>query len=194
MFLSTANPATVVTYHKILNHFFCPGLKSDAFQHCKSCHSYQMVGNPFRPSQKLNYSPFLPSSRINIDFAGPLFKTKSGCQYLLTIMCALTRFPETIALRNSKTKTIVKALVNFFAFVGLPGSVQIDQGSNNISGIFNKACMNLASHLLIILKVRCLRKISSNFALTQKMIGMRAYICFICCKEICTRVSWVQPI
>ena len=34
------------------------------------------------------------------------------------------------------------------------------------------------SHLLIILKGRCLKKISSNFALTQKMIGMRAYICF----------------
>ena len=27
------------TYHKILNHFFRPGLKSDVSQHCKSCHT-----------------------------------------------------------------------------------------------------------------------------------------------------------
>ena len=31
------------TYHKILNHFFWPGLKSDVSQHCKSCHNCQMV-------------------------------------------------------------------------------------------------------------------------------------------------------
>ena len=39
------------TYHKILNHFFWPGLKSDVSQHCKSCHTCQI---------KLLYSPFLP--------------------------------------------------------------------------------------------------------------------------------------
>ena len=48
------------TYHKILNHFFWPGLKSDVSQHCKSCHTCQMVGNLIRPFQKLFYSPFLP--------------------------------------------------------------------------------------------------------------------------------------
>ena len=34
------------TYHKILNHFFWPGLKSDVSQNCKSCHTCQMVGKP----------------------------------------------------------------------------------------------------------------------------------------------------
>ena len=37
------------TYHKILNHFFWPRLKSDVSQHCKSCHTCQMVKNPIRP-------------------------------------------------------------------------------------------------------------------------------------------------
>ena len=54
----------------------------------------------------------------------------SGNEYLLTIMCASTRFPEAIPLRNIKTKTIVKALIKFFTFVGLPKSVQSDQGSS----------------------------------------------------------------
>ena len=59
-----------------------------------------------------------PFSRIIIDCFGPLPKTKSGNENLLTIMCASTRFPEVIHLRNIKTKTIVKALV------------KSDQGSN----------------------------------------------------------------
>ena len=50
---------------------------------------------------------------------GPLPKTKSGNEYLLTIMCASTRFPEAIPLGNIKTKTIVRDLVKFFIFVGL---------------------------------------------------------------------------
>ena len=51
------------TYHKILNHFFWPGLTSDVSQHYKSCHTCQMVTNPathdnrsenpIRPFQKL---------------------------------------------------------------------------------------------------------------------------------------------
>ena len=58
-------------------------------------------------------------------------------------MCASTRFPEAIPLRNTKTKTIVKALVKFFTFVGLPRSVQSDQGSYFMSGIFQQVMHEL---------------------------------------------------
>ena len=130
------------TYHKILNHFFWPGLKSDVSQHCKSCHTCQMVGKPNQTIPKAFLQPIPafdePFSRIIIDSVGPLPKTKSGCQYLLTIMCASTHFPEAIPLRNIKTKTIVKALVKFFTFVGLPRSVQSDRDSNFMSGIFQQ--------------------------------------------------------
>ena len=106
------------TYHKILNHFFWPGLKYDVSQHCKSCHTCQMVGKPNQIIPKVCLQPIPafdePFIRIIIDCVGPLLKTKSGCQYLLTIMCASTRFTEAIPLRN--IKTIVKALVFFFFF------------------------------------------------------------------------------
>ena len=58
-------------------------------------------------------------------------------------MCASTRFPEAIPLRNIKTKTIVRALVKFFTCVGLPKSVQSDQGSNFMSGIFQQVMHEL---------------------------------------------------
>ena len=78
-----------------------------------------------------------------MECVGPLPKTKSGHKYLLTIMCASTCFPEAIPLRNIKTKNIVKALVRLFTFVGLPKSVQSDQGSNFISGIFQQVMHEL---------------------------------------------------
>ena len=90
-----------------------------------------MVGKPNQTIPKAQLQPIPafdePFSRILIDCVGPLPRTKSGNEYLLTIMCTSTRFPEVISLRNIKTKSIVKAL---FTFVGLPKSVQSDQGSN----------------------------------------------------------------
>ena len=66
------------TYHKILYHFFWPGLKSDVSQHCKSCHTCQMVGKPNQtiPKACLQPIPALdePFSRIIIDCVGPLPK------------------------------------------------------------------------------------------------------------------------
>ena len=53
-------------------------------------------------------------------------------------MCASTRFSEAIPLRNIKTKNTVKAFVMFLTFVGLPKSVQSDQGSTFMSGIFQQ--------------------------------------------------------
>ena len=106
-----------------------------------------MVGKPNQVIPKAGLQPIPafdePFSRIIIDCVGPLPKTKSGNEYLLTIMCASTRFPEAIPLRNIKTKTIVKALVKFFSFVGLPKSVQSDQGSNFMSGVFEQVMHEL---------------------------------------------------
>jgi hypothetical protein len=109
---------------------------------CKTCHACQLVG---KPNQKILVVPLQPIpafeepfNRVIVDCAGPLPKTKSGNQYLLTIMCASTRFPEAIPLRKITAPVIVKALIKFFTFAGLPKSVQSDQGSNFISGIFQQ--------------------------------------------------------
>ena len=150
------------TYHKTLNHFYWPGLKSDVSQHCKSCHTCQMVGKPNQTIPKAHLQPIPafdePFSRIIIDCVGPLPTTKSGCQYLLTIMCASTRFPETIPLRNIKTKTIVKALVKFLTFEAFLGLFNQIKDQILCQEFFSKSCMNLAlsntSHQLTILKAK----------------------------------------
>ena len=133
------------TYNKIIKHFFWPGLKKSVQSFCRSCHVCQMIG---KPNQKIDRVPLIPIpafeepfSRILIDCVGPLPRTRSGNQYLLTIMCAATRFPEAVPLRSISTPGIVKALNKFFAWVGVPLEIQSDQGSNFMSKIFKQVMM-----------------------------------------------------
>ena len=130
------------TYQRILEHFYWPNLRKDVVEFCRSCHTCQVVGKPNQTLPKAPLQPIPafeePFSRVIIDCVGPLPKTKSGNQYFLTVMCASTRFPEAIPLRNISAKTIVKALIKFFTLVGLPKSIQSDQGSNFMSGLFQQ--------------------------------------------------------
>ena len=106
-----------------------------------------MVGKPNQTIPKAPLQPIPafeePFSRTIIDCVGPLPKTKSGNEYLLTIMCSSTRFPEAIPLRNIKAKTIIKSLTKSFTLFGLPKSVQSDQGSNFMSGVFQQVMYEL---------------------------------------------------
>lgn len=58
-------------------------------------------------------------------------------------MCLSTHFPEAIPLHNIKASSVVKALIRFFTFVGLPKSVQSDQGLNFMSGLFQQVMCQL---------------------------------------------------
>ena len=135
------------TYRRVLNHFYWPGLHGDVKKFCRTCHVCQLAG---KPNQRPPLSPLIPIpameepfSRIIVDCVGPLPKTRAGNQYLLTMMCASTRFPEAIPLRNIKADMIVKALIKFFTLVGLPKEVQSDQGSNFMSGLFQSVMVQL---------------------------------------------------
>ena len=137
------------TCEKVMKHFYWPRIRKEVSEFCKTCHTCQMVG---KPNQKIPVAPLRPIpafeeafSRVIVDCVGPLPKTSAGNQYLLTIMCASTRFPEAIPLRSITAPKITKALVNFFTFVGLPREVQSDQGSNFMSGLFQQVIYQIGA-------------------------------------------------
>jgi len=134
-------------YLRVLRSFFWPGLKSDIVKYCRSCHTCQVVGKPNKPIPlaPLHPIPVLgePFERVLLDCVGPLPKTKSGHQYILTIICAATRFPEAIPLRTVKPKAIVKALNKFFTTFGLSKVIHTDQGTDFMSKIFSQVLADL---------------------------------------------------
>ncbi|XP_043968384.1 uncharacterized protein LOC122828679 isoform X1 [Gambusia affinis] len=134
-------------YNKVLKHFFWPGLKSDVSLYCRTCHVCQVAGKPNQviPPAPLSPIPVVgePFGRVIVDCVGPLPKSRSGNQFILTIMCASTRFPEAVPLRRITAPMITKALVKFFSVFGLPKVVQTDQGTNFMSRTFAQALKQL---------------------------------------------------
>ena len=86
------------TLFKITRHFHWPKIRQSVVEFCRTCHSCQVVGKPDQTIPKAPLKPIPafeePFSRVIIDCVGPLPKTKTRNEYILTIMCAATRFPE----------------------------------------------------------------------------------------------------
>ena len=130
------------THYRILKHFYWPKMYKDVANFCRTCHTCQIVGKHQLDPPKAPLIPIPaceePFRNIIIDCVGPLPRTKMGHEYLFTIMCSSTRFPEAIPLRSINAKNICSALINFFTMVGLPKVIRSDQGTNFTSKIFSQ--------------------------------------------------------
>ena len=182
------------TYNRVLQHFFWPGLKRDVAKWCKECHTCQLGGKPNQniPQAPLHPIPAFdePFSHIIIDYVGPLPKTKSQNEYLLTIMCSSTRFPEAIPLRSIKTNTILKALIKFFTLFGVPKSIQSDQGTNFMAHAFQQVMNQLGikqykssayhpeSQGALERFHQTLKTMIKMYCIENSKTGMRAYTCY----------------
>jgi hypothetical protein len=130
------------THKRILQYFYWPQIRKDVSKYCRTCHTCQLVGKPNQGIKKAPLYPIpafdQPFARLIIDCVGPLPRTRSGNNYLLTMMCSSTRFPEAVPLRKINSQSIVKALVKFFTVFGIPKEIQSDRGSVFLSGIFQQ--------------------------------------------------------
>ena len=135
------------TYNRVLKHFFWPKLRTSVARFCKTCYTCQVTGKPNQtiPAAPLCPIPVLgePFSHIILDCVGPLPKSRNGNQYLLTLMCTATRYPEAIPLRTITAKAVVKAMTKFFSTYGFCKVVQSDQGTNFLSRVFKQVLGSL---------------------------------------------------
>lgn len=135
------------TYDRILRHFFWPRLKRAVAQFIKTCPTCQRTS---KPNQVVKPAPLYPIPAIGqpfehliIDCVGPLPRSKSGHNYLLTVMCHATRYPAAFPLRTITSKAVVKALTQFISTFGIPKIIQSDRGSNFTSHLFAQVLKQL---------------------------------------------------
>lgn len=135
------------THDRIAKLFFWPSMKSSVSAFVRSCHTCQLAGKPNQaiPRAPLKPIPVIgePFERLILDCVGPLPKARSGHQYILTIMCAATRYPEAVPLRSITTKMVVKELVKFCSIFGLPKVIQSDRATNFTSNLFEQLVKEL---------------------------------------------------
>ena len=127
--------------------FFWPRLKRAVSNYVKTCHTCQLTS---KPNQCVKPAPLCPIPAISkpfehliIDCVGPLPPSKSGCSYLLTVMCQTTRYSAAYPLRSISARSVVKALTQFVSIFGIPRVVQSDQGSNFTSHMFSQVLKQL---------------------------------------------------
>ena len=135
------------TYDRVLRFFFWPRLKRDVAKYVKTCHTCQLTS---KPNQCLKPAPLCsipavsqPFEHLIVDCVGPLPAAKSGCSYLLTVMCQTTRYPAAYPLRSISAKSVIKALTQFISIFGIPRVIQSDQGSNFTSKMFAQVLKEL---------------------------------------------------
>lgn len=179
------------TYQLLFKHFFWPGMKSDVSKFCRSCHVWQIVVKPNQVIPPAPLCPILvidqPFDHVIVDCVGPLPRTKCGNQYLLTIMCAATRFAEAIPLNKIKAKSVVKALTKFFTVFGLPKTLQTDQETHFQSKLFK----HVAKTLNIKHAVSSAYHPESQGALERWHQTLKSMLCKYCLE---TEKSWDEEV
>ncbi|CAM4609167.1 unnamed protein product [Lepidochelys olivacea] len=121
-----------------LAHDHPSGHAGDVSTYVQSCEVCQRVGKP-QDQVKAPLQPLpiieVPFQRVAVDILGPFpKKTPRGKQYILTFMDFATRWPEAVALSNTRAKSVCQALADIFARVGWPSDILTDAGTNFLAG------------------------------------------------------------
>lgn len=72
-----------------------------------------------------------------------LLPCTTGNQFLLTLTCASTCYPEAIPLPKITFTSVVKAMTKLFSTFGLPRIIQTDQGTSFQSTLFKQVLKEL---------------------------------------------------
>ncbi len=194
------------TFQRIVKHFYWPGVKSAVSSFCRSCDICQRVGKPNQtiPKAPLHPIPAIgePFERLVMDCVGPLPKSKHGHQYILTIMCTATRYPEAVPLRTLKAQVVLKEVIKFCTTFGLPRVIQTDQGSNFTSKVFGQMLkeLGITHHMSsayhpesqgAVERFSSNPKIFASHLLYRDWKGLGGWlaVAHVCCEGVCSGVT-----
>ena len=125
----------------ILSYFFWPGITKDVTKFCRECEVCQVCKTEAPARVPLQPIPVVgdPFDKIVMDIVGPLPRTKLGNEYLLTLMCTVTRYADAVPVSSCKSRKLLPKLMDTFSKFGVPKTVQTDRGSNFMGNLFQQA-------------------------------------------------------
>jgi len=102
------------TRQTILLRYWWKTMNRDLHEHIKACipcaRRKSLNNRPKVPIQEYT-GPQIPWERAHVDLTGPLQLTRSGNSYILVVKDALTRYVETVALKNKTEEEVAKAMI-----------------------------------------------------------------------------------
>ena len=104
-------------------------IKADIDRFCKNCSVCLQNKIYFEPKVPILEHPLAQNvwSRAHMDLVGPLPVSKKGNKYILTVVCAFSRFALTVAIPDKKMATVSRYMVNrILSVVGCPDVLYSD--------------------------------------------------------------------
>ena len=131
-----------ITYRRIAQRFYWPGLKADVAKYLSKCQTCQL-NKSSNQAKKLPLQPLpihTPWSHVHSDYIGPLPRTRNGKLYILVFTDRCTRWTELVATSdNSSSTTSRKFSKRVLHRHGCPAFFLCDRGSS-YQGEFKSLC------------------------------------------------------
>ena len=116
---SRGHPGTNRLRDTILLHYWWPGMSDDIEEYCRNCKAcarrkarYASAKVPIQAYE----APALPWDRAHIDLTGPFEPSKQGNKYIVVVKDALTRYVETMAIKNKTAEEVVAAFIQLMIY------------------------------------------------------------------------------
>ena len=140
------HPGIKKTLSKIRKYFYWPKMTkciSNFVRRCIICATLKSHGSSKAPLQ-----PVLPENRvwssIALDIIGPIAPSRSGMNYILTMVEYTTRYVFAVALPDQTAATVARAFIDTIILEhGVPEQLISDNGSNFRSELIEELCKQL---------------------------------------------------
>ena len=136
------HPGIQKTYERIKERYKIPDLMKrieQRIKHCDTCQTAKTMR--IRPKEEpvVTDTPLEPNEKIAMDILGPLKKTKTGNQYILSIHDELTKYFVLVPLKTQQTESIWNALLDHYIYIfSAPKKILTDRGQSFISELMQR--------------------------------------------------------
>ena len=130
------------TYSKLAAHFLWPRMYVETKELVRVCPGCQRAAKNLFSRAPLQPLPCIgePFRVVAMDIVGPLPRSSSGYQYLLTLMDLYTKYPEAVPLKRVTNEAVLEALLEVISRHGIPEMILTDQGSVFMSKLTKSVC------------------------------------------------------
>lgn len=136
----SCHPGVFKTYKKVQLRYYWPNLYSDVknfVNHCSVCKAHKISTAPPLGISTKHKIVTRPMQMLSIDLVGPLPRSYSGCNFILSCVDVFTKFCWLFPLRNGTARSIVKNLEeHIFLTHGVPRTIVCDNAKVFVSKEF----------------------------------------------------------
>lgn len=113
------HPGTTRLVNKLRQFYYWKNITKDVSKYVKECLQCQTnkTTRHLKPSMIITPTPQKPFQTVIIDTIGPLPISEVGNQYIVTIICDLTKYLVAVPVTDKSAKTVAKALVDRFILI-----------------------------------------------------------------------------